>query len=83
MTHLQRYPSEVKMEDGYPETTLKFIGTAKGVPNRLLRAGDEFRKPTDLAKEMELDSLKATYGSVAFDFDKDGYNDLIVAMESM
>lgn len=54
----------------------KFIGTCKGMPNKLLLQNGD-----DIASKMGLDSTKATYSSVAFDFDKTGYNDLIVSME--
>lgn len=54
------------------EGVAKFVGTPEGYPNQLLTPSG------DLAVELGLDGLNATYGSVSIDLDKDGYSDLIV-----
>lgn len=52
----------------------RFIPQSHGIPN-------QFDGLKLSASELGLDSKLATYGSVSFDLDKDGYSDLIVAME--
>lgn len=66
-TLLQLYPEE-------DQGIAKFIGNPEGVPNQLISP------KMDLAQEMGLDDTKETYGSIAFDLEKDGYSDLIVCM---
>lgn len=63
----------------YPDENLgvyKFIGRPEGQPNQLLGSQGE-----DRAEEMGLNSPKATYASLSFDMEKDGYSDLICCMK--
>ena len=72
----------------YPDENLgvgKFYGMDDGIPNQLVFPNSSNTNgvggDNDRAKEMKLDTLTKTYGSVSFDMEKDGYSDLIVAMD--